>query len=433
MSLIGQTIKWHRIRQGITQEQLAEGICSSAYLSKLENNQISFNKEIVSQLCERLELPVEKFIAPSDEHVKKTLENWIDALHHYDLKKADAYYHEIQSLDEKKIAVELSYLYELTLFGHYLLTQQYEKFDEKFKYLQSFSWILEEHYPYSYHKFIGYYYLTKFYCSNAIKHFKQAEKMIKDTSDPELYLMIANAYTRMEMILRSNKYALKAFQIFQAELDYTRVISCQIILGMNYCLIEDFETAESYFRKLRDLDDSQVGSLIKSVIYMCEGMMAMQKQEYEMARECFMKATARQTNHEVELSSYHYLAMTYFYLGENERAFEELNKGISIAKTYQNIRYQFKLKSILYYLREQHEELNQLLFKEAIPFYQKLNEEHELCSYYLLAGSVMNEMKRYKDATKYLMAAYRINRIEDTFLPNLKSAKAKPGLPLLTY
>lgn len=94
---------------------------------------------------------------------------------------------------------------------------------------------------YSYHKFIGYYYLTKFYCSNAIKHFKQAEKMIKDTSDPELYLMIANAYTRMEMILRSNKYALKAFQIFQAELDYTRVISCQIILGMNYCLIEDFE------------------------------------------------------------------------------------------------------------------------------------------------------------------------------------------------
>lgn len=125
--------------------------------------------------------------------------------------------------------------------------------------------------------------------------------------------------------------------------------------------------------------------------------------------------------------------MTYFYLGENERAFEELNKGISIAKTYQNIRYQFKLKSILYYLREQHEELNQLLFKEAIPFYQKLNEEHELCSYYLLAGSVMNEMKRYKDATKYLMAAYRINRSEDTFLPNLKSAKAKPGLPLLTY
>lgn len=88
--------------QGITQEQLAEGICSSAYLSKLENNQISFNKEIVSQLCERLELPVEKFIAPSDEHVKKTLENWIDALHHYDLKKADAYYHEIQSLDEKR-------------------------------------------------------------------------------------------------------------------------------------------------------------------------------------------------------------------------------------------------------------------------------------------------------------------------------------------
>lgn len=54
LSLIGQTIKWHRIRQGITQEQLAEGICSSAYLSKLENNQISFNKEIVSQLCERL-------------------------------------------------------------------------------------------------------------------------------------------------------------------------------------------------------------------------------------------------------------------------------------------------------------------------------------------------------------------------------------------
>nr|WP_289037805.1 helix-turn-helix domain-containing protein [uncultured Allobacillus sp.] len=433
MSLIGQTIKWHRMRQGITQEQLAEGICSSAYLSKLENNQISLNKEIVSQLCERMELPVEKFISSSDEQVKKMLEDWIEALHSYDLNKAESLYREIQLQDEKNIAVELSYLYELTLFAHYVYTGQHEKLDEKFTYLQSFSWILEEHYPYSYHKFVGYYYLTKFYCANAIKHFKLAEKLIKETSDPNLYLMIASAYTRMEMILRSNKYALKAFQTFQANLDYTRVISCQIILGLNYCLIADLETAESYFGKLRNLDEAQVGGLIKSVIYMCDGIMSIQKHEYEAAREYFEKVISRQTNHEVELISSHYLAMTYFYLGENNRAIQELNRGLEIARSYHNTRYQHKLKSILYYFREQHEELHQLLIKEAIPFYQKLEEDHELCGYYLLAGSVMNEMKRYKDATKYLMAAYRVNRSEDSFLPNPKSAKVKPGLPLLTY
>ncbi|WP_084818774.1 helix-turn-helix domain-containing protein [Tepidibacillus sp. HK-1] len=35
---IGDKIRYYRIKKGLTQSQLAEGICSKSYLSKIINN-----------------------------------------------------------------------------------------------------------------------------------------------------------------------------------------------------------------------------------------------------------------------------------------------------------------------------------------------------------------------------------------------------------
>lgn len=429
MSLIGQTIKWHRMRQGMTQEQLSEDICSSAYLSKLENNQISFNKEIVSQLCERLDLPIESYTKEPNEELQETLQEWMEALHRFDQTEATACYEKVQKLSTEHIPVEQSYLYELSLFGHYLLTQQTDRANEKYSDIKSFAWILEKHYAYSYHKFIGSYYLQKLYCSNAINHFKKAEETLKDTSDPELYLLMATAYTRMEKILRSNKYAQKAYQMFQTELDYTRIIICQLILGLNYCLIEDFESAEDYFKKLRSLEENQVGSSIKATIYSFDGILQLKKKDYEQAKVCFEKALEYETDFQVLLISHHFLSIAYLRSGQTDSAMEEARTGIKVAEKYQVDRYQMKLKTILYYLEGRKEELVQLLMKKIIPFFQRLGEDYELFSYHLMTGSLLFEMKRYKDASNHLLAAYEVNGTESVLIPKSKSAKLSPSLP----
>ena len=50
----GPLIKFYRIQQGLTQKELANGICSVPHLSKIESNSKEANEETMGLLLERL-------------------------------------------------------------------------------------------------------------------------------------------------------------------------------------------------------------------------------------------------------------------------------------------------------------------------------------------------------------------------------------------
>lgn len=54
MDSIGIFIKRERIRQNLSQETLANGICSNTYLSKIENNSVVANEDIITLIVEAL-------------------------------------------------------------------------------------------------------------------------------------------------------------------------------------------------------------------------------------------------------------------------------------------------------------------------------------------------------------------------------------------
>ena len=59
MNNIGLLIKMARIQQNMKQVSLAKGICSTSYLSKIENNQTIPSEDVLQLLLERLELDYE--------------------------------------------------------------------------------------------------------------------------------------------------------------------------------------------------------------------------------------------------------------------------------------------------------------------------------------------------------------------------------------
>lgn len=65
---IGPYIKLHRIKQEMTQAELAEGIVSSAYLSKIENEKTEASPSVISLLCTRLGIQLEN---ETDEVVRE--------------------------------------------------------------------------------------------------------------------------------------------------------------------------------------------------------------------------------------------------------------------------------------------------------------------------------------------------------------------------
>lgn len=52
----GQILKYYRIQNNLTQEELASGICSRKYIIRLEQNQQIPTLDIVNQLCNKLEI-----------------------------------------------------------------------------------------------------------------------------------------------------------------------------------------------------------------------------------------------------------------------------------------------------------------------------------------------------------------------------------------
>ncbi|MEC0282809.1 helix-turn-helix domain-containing protein [Terribacillus saccharophilus] len=71
---IGPLIKLHRIKQSMTQEDLAAGIVSESYLSKIENQKTDASPEVIALLCERLGIQLN---AENEDMIKEKAEEWL--------------------------------------------------------------------------------------------------------------------------------------------------------------------------------------------------------------------------------------------------------------------------------------------------------------------------------------------------------------------
>ena len=74
--MIGAKIRYFRQMKGITQEQLASGICSIPYLSKIEHGLAQPSEELVEHLCNELGVSLDQV---DDEDKMKRLHNDLDS------------------------------------------------------------------------------------------------------------------------------------------------------------------------------------------------------------------------------------------------------------------------------------------------------------------------------------------------------------------
>jgi tetratricopeptide (TPR) repeat protein len=63
-STLGQLLRQHRSEQGASQEQVAAGLCSSAYISQVERDLRVPTAELLAQLVDRLQTPLDLCVEP---------------------------------------------------------------------------------------------------------------------------------------------------------------------------------------------------------------------------------------------------------------------------------------------------------------------------------------------------------------------------------
>ncbi|WP_411954115.1 helix-turn-helix domain-containing protein [Alkalibacillus sp. S2W] len=400
MSVLGQALKVHRTNQGLTQDQLAEEICSVAYLSKLENGKAEPHRQTIELICRRLSVDSTPFIAESDSAFHKAISQWLYEIHIFHIievdKQSPAIFRDIDQIE----ALSEQCLYDLALLGYYLLKDRLLDATDQFAYLQKRESLYLACEAFSYYKFTGLYYQRKGMYSHAIKQFEEANSLAQDQPDAELYLAMATVYSQMSNIVVSNKYAQMAFTIFQEKLFYVRMIDCQIVLGLNYSLVGDFYSAETYFSQLLEVDGEHLLDKTRANIHHHIGYIHFRKQEYEQAKKSFNTALSFDTIEMDFLNSRYWLAYIAMNEGDNQKAKEHIQNGLLLADRYEHPHYDMKFRVLDYRLDGREDELMAYLEQDVIPFFEKNGEAVELKHYHYLCGTLLFERKRYKRAAE---------------------------------
>jgi len=127
---IGSAIRKKRLENNLTQEELAKGICSNTYLSKIEHNAIAVNKDSLFMIMERINMSTEEYGFPEE------MVQYMDQSLNYFFKGDIERY---QYLYEDSMQYQFGILVEISRFGYYVLQEDWKSagvvYDELHRYL----------------------------------------------------------------------------------------------------------------------------------------------------------------------------------------------------------------------------------------------------------------------------------------------------------
>lgn len=255
----GQQIKFLRTKRKIKQLELAQGICSVSYLSKVENDTIVPSDEIKNHLLERL--GVHPDIDGTERKISNDLENWNQTIIRNEVQKADEMYEHIQSYISPFLKKE--YLIKLNLYSihYFVLKKDFDKAAEEINEAKenALSFSMEE--KYYFQRYLGKFYYYQYQFKDALHHLLECEKVLPQNlvnvnDKAELYYSISMSASNMDHFHLSISYSQKALESFQVSYNLKRCVDIHILLGIANSRVANIPEALSNFKTAEYLSKS---------------------------------------------------------------------------------------------------------------------------------------------------------------------------------
>ncbi len=410
--MVGQRIRYYRKTKGLTQEELAQGICSVSYLSKIEKGDAKSSEEVINLLCERLGISPEEV---DSNEILELLNEWNMLMVNRRFEEAEKLY--IQATEKVKIIHDPQIIlrYELFLIRHFI-TKQPPDLESAINYLTKIKNLHEQlsgELKFYYYLFTGMYYNLIGNYKSASNIFHKAENLIKFDSNIKeleiavLYYLIALNYSYLMRISTVNSYAYKALTIFDKEYNFSRSADCQILIGISFRRANNFIEAEYHLKQALKYSLPFNDNFASGVIYHNLGYVASCSKEHLKAIDFFKKSLQHKSNapQERKASTSFLLAQEYFKLNNYKESKHWIEKGFGEIDQNKDEELYYHLKITSYKLEGMiAPEFEAFMSKEAIPFFEKKNIWEYVSSYSELLADWYFEQSQYKKASHF----YRI-------------------------
>ncbi|MFS0824089.1 tetratricopeptide repeat protein [Bacillus sp. 1P02SD] len=405
---IGSRIRFFRIQKNMTQEELANEIISISYLSKIENNQTSASIEVLELLCERLGI---KLIESEEYEQLRELHDWYHLMVARKREPAVAFYESYESKNTNDSRVAIFFvLFELRYF---IFIKQLDKAEAQIKKIELYKDIFDIRMNYFYEKIVGQFYYFKSQFSVAIEHFKVAEEILTSSvhfeswETADLYYYKGLNHNRMGKLALSIVYIQKALAIYQSLYDLKRSAECQILLGISYEKINEFEMAEeNYLLATKVAEGINDPSLI-GLIYHNQAVLYSKLGKSTLAIEQFRNSLEHKEEHMVigRLRSIHGLIEEYYKIEDYDNCKFWLHEGFEIVEKHQDLT-EFNIHFIYYdYLLQNSENLLKFIEKDALSYFEGIGHHLYIAYYCEELGKIYQENHKYKLASYYFSKA----------------------------
>lgn len=406
---IGHTIKFHRVNRKMTQIELAKGIISVSYLSKIENQTADASEEVIQLLCDRLEID-----SSDDENIKlqKLCESWFELLHNRQVEQSHIIYNEINKYINNITDNDMLNLIEIHKLRYFILQKKKNDTETQFVILQRLSETFNDNESFYWLKFTGYYHFRKKSYNKALHYLKKAEKYLNysfylvEKEKAELYYMIAlsASYIKKDYIVYD--YASLALEHSNRKFDLKQTADCHILLGITFLnarnferAIESFTIAEKISETISDKNNlaiatQNIGNL-NNELNRLDDAISYLKRSYKL----------REVNHK-KIKPLKSLVKVYYKMNDYENANYYLKKALNIVKQIEdNSLYFYDLEVYNQLINGFNSNFEHLLSKEVIPYFAKLEMKYEKAHFIEILANYYFDNRKYKLASIYYKQA----------------------------
>lgn len=407
----GERIRYYRKRKKLTQEQLAKGICSVSYLSKIENGEKS-SEEIIKDLCDRLGISVESVDEEKEiAEMKELLDDWyrdIRNRHFTEVQEKETDIKtKIKNIQDPQILIR----YDFFKLGYQLVLKNLKLAKEQIDNLSSFEDQLTDELRHFYFHFKGFYYYLNGNFKEALAFYEQAEAASElaelDKADlAELYYHKAIAYSDLYQISSCINYTYKAFSIFEQIYHYMRSADCQILLGISNRRMHNYEQAEFHFKNGLKYAESFKDMDRLSIINHNLGYVCSSKNQGRKAIKYFQKSFVTSEPSGRKLKTIFLIARENHKLGYLEETNKLIVEGIEITKKLNILNYYYHFKIFESQIHStDFNRFEELLGKKAIPYFEKRHQWEFVAEYSELLADLYFRESKYKKSSQYYRVA----------------------------
>jgi transcriptional regulator with XRE-family HTH domain len=404
---IGTRIHFYRLKKRMTEAELAEGITTVGYLLSIEKNEQTPPIEMMSGLCDKLEVP---FMTNTNEPLKELLKLWRRSLLLNHKEKADELHQSIFKTISDQDDIKLIFTYHTYLILYRLIHYQLAEAFELIEQLRPFQFDLPDELKFAYHKSCGNYFYYHNNFSEAAIAFSHAKEYLISLENhlkeeqADLYYMYGLVLSRMRKNTLSIYYIEEALSLFQRTYQFKRCTDCHLLLGLTYRRVQDYIESEKHYICARELAESIGYMNILPKIDNNLGILKSQEGNSNQAISFFISSLDHSSDNEGHkgqdtLNTILNIIKEYYIIGCFEQVNNWLEEGFQHVQDHEDYRLQIiELKFYKYIADGFPSGFDAFVLEEALPYFKEIKNNHLLILYSKTLGDYYINRELYKEA-----------------------------------